>query len=114
VLNHLTRSRGRPPGGRKADVCAAPLPESGSSGHSRSYNDTRGPVWGRGQRTARKRRAGLSSFSYASEDAEAAERICDSLRAAGIETWFDKSEPTLHHGEDLDVPTFIRRGVPLN
>ena len=27
---------------------------------------------------------------------------------------FDKSEPTLHHGEDLDVPTFIRRGVPLN
>ena len=27
---------------------------------------------------------------------------------------FDKSEPTLHHGEDLDVPTFIRRGVPMN
>ncbi|MDR3457629.1 MAG: cell division protein FtsZ [Verrucomicrobiae bacterium] len=27
---------------------------------------------------------------------------------------FDKSEPTLHHGEDLDVPTFIRRGIPLN
>ena len=27
---------------------------------------------------------------------------------------FDKSEPTLHHGEDLDVPTFLRRGVPLN
>lgn len=27
---------------------------------------------------------------------------------------FDKSEPTLHQGEDLDVPTFIRRGVPLN
>lgn len=27
---------------------------------------------------------------------------------------FDKSEPTLHHGEDLDVPTYIRRGVPLN
>jgi cell division protein FtsZ len=27
---------------------------------------------------------------------------------------FDKSEPTLHEGEDLDVPTFIRRGLALN
>ena len=27
---------------------------------------------------------------------------------------FEKSEPTLHQGEDLDVPTYIRRGVPLN
>ena len=27
---------------------------------------------------------------------------------------FEKSEPTIHHGEDLDVPTYIRRGVPLN
>lgn len=27
---------------------------------------------------------------------------------------FDKSEPTLHKGEDLDIPTYIRRGVPLN
>lgn len=27
---------------------------------------------------------------------------------------FDKSEPTLHRGEDLDVPTYIRRGVALN
>jgi len=27
---------------------------------------------------------------------------------------FDKSEPTKHNGEDLDVPTFLRRGVPLN
>ncbi|HEU6448336.1 MAG TPA: cell division protein FtsZ [Verrucomicrobiae bacterium] len=27
---------------------------------------------------------------------------------------FDKSEPTIHKGEDLDIPTFIRRGVPLN
>lgn len=27
---------------------------------------------------------------------------------------FDKSEPTLYRGEDLDVPTYIRRGVPLN
>jgi cell division protein FtsZ len=27
---------------------------------------------------------------------------------------FEKSEPTLHRGEDLDVPTYIRRGVALN
>jgi cell division protein FtsZ len=26
---------------------------------------------------------------------------------------FDKSEPTLYNGEDLDVPTFIRRGVSI-
>ena len=27
---------------------------------------------------------------------------------------FDKSEPTIYKGEDLDVPTYIRRGVSLN
>lgn len=27
---------------------------------------------------------------------------------------FEKSEPTIHHGQDLDVPTYIRRNVPLN
>jgi cell division protein FtsZ len=27
---------------------------------------------------------------------------------------FVKSEPTIHKGEDLDVPTYIRRGVALN
>ena len=27
---------------------------------------------------------------------------------------FDKSEPTIHQGEDLDVPTYLRRGVALN
>jgi cell division protein FtsZ len=27
---------------------------------------------------------------------------------------FDKSEPTIHHGEDLDVPTYLRRGVAMN
>lgn len=27
---------------------------------------------------------------------------------------FDKSEPTIHKGEDLDIPTYIRRGVSLN
>jgi cell division protein FtsZ len=27
---------------------------------------------------------------------------------------FDKSEPTIYKGEDLDIPTYIRHGVPLN
>jgi len=27
---------------------------------------------------------------------------------------FEKSEPTIYRGEDLDVPTFIRHGVALN
>ena len=27
---------------------------------------------------------------------------------------FDKSEPTIHKGEDLDIPTYIRQGVSLN
>jgi TolB-like protein/tetratricopeptide (TPR) repeat protein len=31
-------------------------------------------------------------LSYASQDAEAARRICDALREAGIEVWFDQSE----------------------
>ena len=31
-------------------------------------------------------------LSYASEDAAVAQRICDALRAAGIEVWFDQSE----------------------
>ena len=31
-------------------------------------------------------------LSYASQDAEAARRICEALRAASIEVWFDQSE----------------------
>ena len=31
-------------------------------------------------------------LSYASQDAEAAGRICDALRAAGVDVWFDQSE----------------------
>jgi len=27
---------------------------------------------------------------------------------------FDKAEPTIHKGEDLDLPTYIRRGISLN
>ncbi len=27
---------------------------------------------------------------------------------------FDKTEPNIHHGEDLDTPTYLRRGCVLN
>src|ERR1700751_6042682 len=31
-------------------------------------------------------------LSYASQDTEAAQRICGALRTAGVEVWFDRSE----------------------
>jgi TolB-like protein/tetratricopeptide (TPR) repeat protein len=46
-------------------------------------------------------------LSYASEDAEAAARICEALRAAGIEVWFDRSE--LRGGDAWDQR--IRRQI---
>jgi TolB-like protein/Tfp pilus assembly protein PilF len=46
-------------------------------------------------------------MSYASEDAGAAERICESLRGAGVEVWFDQSE--LRGGDAGD--TAIRRQI---
>lgn len=39
-------------------------------------------------------------LSSASQDAEAARKICEALRAAGIEVWFDQSE--LAGGDDWD------------
>jgi hypothetical protein len=38
------------------------------------------------------RQAGAVFLSYASQDAAAAQRICNALQAAGIEVWFDQSE----------------------
>ena len=46
-------------------------------------------------------------LSYASQDAEAARRICEALRAGGIEVWFDQSE--LRGGEAWDAS--IRRQI---
>src|SRR5262249_20779664 len=36
--------------------------------------------------------AGAVFLSYASQDAEAAQRICAALRSAGVKVWFDQSE----------------------
>ncbi len=40
-------------------------------------------------------------LSYSSDDADAARRICDALRAAGLEVWFDQSE--LRGGDAWDA-----------
>ena len=58
-------------------------------------------------RTEASTRAGAVFLSYASQDAEAAKRICDALRAAGIEVWFDQSE--LRGGDAWDQS--IRRQI---
>ncbi|HKC16596.1 MAG TPA: toll/interleukin-1 receptor domain-containing protein, partial [Steroidobacteraceae bacterium] len=46
-------------------------------------------------------------LSYATQDANAALRLCEALRAAGIEVWFDQSE--LRGGDAWDV--LIRRQI---
>ena len=46
-------------------------------------------------------------LSYASQDAHATQRICEALRAAGIEVWFDQSE--LRGGDAWD--TSIRKQI---
>jgi TolB-like protein/predicted Zn-dependent protease len=40
-------------------------------------------------------------LSYASQDAEAAKRICEALRQAGVEVWFDQNE--LRGGDSWDA-----------
>jgi len=47
-------------------------------------------------------------LSYASQDAEAARRIAEALRAAGVEVWFD-AEGGLEHGDEWDAK--IRRQI---
>jgi hypothetical protein len=46
-------------------------------------------------------------LSYASQDAEAASRICDALRLAGVDVWFDQS--ALRGGDAWDAS--IRRQI---
>src|ERR1700692_471195 len=46
-------------------------------------------------------------LSYASQDADAAQNLCNALRAAGIEVWFDLSE--LRGGDAWDA--MIRRKI---
>lgn len=47
-------------------------------------------------------------LSHASQDADAAKRICDGLRSGGVEVWFD-SDGGLEHGDEWDAK--IRRQI---
>ena len=71
---------------RKPSLVAIPL---GIRDHSGRIGDARqGRGWLRNL-------SGISHavfLSYASQDAEAAQRICAALRSAGVEVWFDQSE----------------------
>jgi TolB-like protein/predicted Zn-dependent protease len=60
------------------------LDSAGSAAHEGSSNPHPGAVF----------------VSYASQDAEAASRICHTMREAGIEVWFDQSE--LRGGDSWD------------
>ncbi|HEY1723823.1 MAG TPA: TIR domain-containing protein [Steroidobacteraceae bacterium] len=52
--------------------------------------------------------SGAVFLSYASQDAQAAQRICEALRAAGIEVWFDQSELRGGDAWDLKIRQQIR------
>jgi len=47
-------------------------------------------------------------LSYSSGDTEAAEQICDALRGAGLEVWFDQSELRSGDAWDLSIRKQIR------
>ena len=47
-------------------------------------------------------------LSYASQDTEAARRICEALRSGGVEVWFD-ADGGLEHGDEWDAK--IRRQI---
>jgi hypothetical protein len=59
-----------------------------------------GRGWGAVSAETASTPTGAVFLSYASQDAEAAQKICDVLRAAEIEVWFDQSE--LRGGEAWD------------
>jgi tetratricopeptide (TPR) repeat protein len=51
---------------------------------------------------------GAVFLSYASQDAEAARAICDALRVAGVEVWFDRSELRGGDAWDRDIRRQIK------
>ena len=71
------------------------------------------PVLAGSHRTRRpldnhRRLAGRAVFlSYASQDAVSAQQLCNALRGAGVEVWFDQSE--LRGGDAWDA--LIRRQI---
>lgn len=51
---------------------------------------------------------GAVFLSYASQDAEAAKRICEALRTAGVEVWFDQNELRGGDAWDSKIRTQIK------
>jgi len=47
-------------------------------------------------------------LSYASQDAEAARKICEAIRATGVEVWFDQSELVGGDAWDAKIKKQIR------
>src|ERR671911_338548 len=63
-------------------------------GSSRKY-------WHRFARRFMNDRPQAVFVSYASQDSEAVQKLCDGLSAAGVEVWFDKEE--LQSGDAWDA-----------
>lgn len=65
-------------------------------------------------------RAGFRSGSRSSADAARARKGASKLRQGQLaleivsKGRFDNSEPNIHKGEDLDIPTYVRKGMALN
>jgi len=83
------------PAGRPASRFVAPPPEM-TADKREQLLDRQSTAAGRQRKKASRLRQGQLSLEVISKGR------------------FDKSEPTVHKGEDLDVPTYIRRGVALN
>ena len=52
-------------------------------------------------------------LSYASQDADAARRICEALRAASLEVWFDQSELRGSDARDTSIREQIKECAVL-
>lgn len=50
-------------------------------------------------------------LSYASQDTDAAHRLCDALRAAGLEVWFDQFELRCGDAWDASICKQIKECV---
>jgi cell division protein FtsZ len=81
------------PGSRPASRFVAPAPESTPEKTERLLTQQGG---GRGRKSGSRMKQGQLPLEIISRGR------------------FEKSEPTIYHGQDLDVPTYIRRGVALN
>src|SRR5258707_445976 len=100
-------------------MCGATRPPAPAQLVSRRSEDGAVPRRSGNRRAARRacheRRSEMSAaenkavfLSYASQDAEAARRICDALRSGGVEVWFD-ADGGLEHGDEWDAK--IRRQI---